>query len=178
VDSKKKVARIIILGVIVVLIIGVAAAFAFGYLYAGIKSPEDRVSVSREDSSSGSGEYTVVCGADKIEAYNSAAQFRPVEGTSDTVQDTETLNTLLAELQGNPDAVNDPTCQAMIFNIAFNTPDYDTAKEALDQMKRLHSQRLFPDMNLAGITQLPMYEATLRTINPDAGTSEFPDGRG
>jgi hypothetical protein len=94
------------------------------------------------------------------------------------VQDTETLNTLLAELQGNPDAVNDPTCQAMIFNIAFNTPDYDTAKEALDQMKRLHSQRLFPDMNLAGITQLPMYEATLRTINPDAGTSEFPDGRG
>jgi hypothetical protein len=120
----------------------------------------------------------VVCGADKIEAYNSAAQFRPVEGTSDTVQDTETLNTLLAELQGNPDAVNDPTCQAMIFNIAFNTPDYDTAKEALDQMKRLHSQRLFPDMNLAGITQLPMYEATLRTINPDAGTSEFPDGRG
>jgi flagellar basal body-associated protein FliL len=166
VDSKKKVARIIILGVIVVLIIGVAAAFAFGYLYAGIKSPEDRVSVSREDSSSGSGEY------------NSAAQFRPVEGTSDTVQDTETLNTLLAELQGNPDAVNDPTCQAMIFNIAFNTPDYDTAKEALDQMKRLHSQRLFPDMNLAGITQLPMYEATLRTINPDAGTSEFPDGRG
>jgi hypothetical protein len=153
-EKELRSARIIVLGVAVIIVIGVAAAFLFGYLYAGIKSPEDSVSLSKEET----GGYTVVCDRVVIEQYNAT---RPFLNTEDVVP----LDSIAASIKKEAEYSQDPTCMAIIFWAAFWSQNQSEAQAALDTLLSLYDEGRFVNGNFRDPVSVSSLQSALLSMN-------------
>ena len=112
------------------------------------------------------GVYKAVCSDRIIADYNDAMFYKPRGDSTTPTLDTNTLEelkTVIARLSGSN---NDPTCQTILFWIAVNEENYENAKPAYDNVKRLHDEGLFADSNLSSNQPLSSYEGAMYSFSP------------
>lgn len=105
---------------------GVLAAIGMGYLYGGVKSPQETVAVSWS-----------VCSPDIIERYNKALQH---ERTDDA---DKALKVIVDEISSFPDAKKDPNCVFMQLTYALQQGHVDGIKRFGGELKELANKDLF-----------------------------------
>lgn len=116
--------------------------------------------------------YTAVCDTEIVDTYNDVMIYKEREGTEGISLDEAGVKSLEQQVRGLADNQNDPTCQSMLFWIAVYNEDYEKAKTAYENVKRLHEKRLFADSNLTGNQALSTYEGAVYTLSPEGQSSE------
>jgi hypothetical protein len=114
------------------------------------------------------GSSAVVCDAGVVERYNEASAliFRDSETTR--TADAQAIQSIKKDIIAKDSAKNDPTCQAILFLIAYSNSDYEAAKSAYDTVQSLYDKRMFADSNISGNRPLYMYEEIVESLSPDA----------
>jgi hypothetical protein len=109
-----------------------------------------------------------VCTTDMVNKYNDAMFLVARNGDKDLTIDEPALKTIKSDMLSKPAYKEDPTCQAMLFWMAFRAGNYEEAKAAYDAVHALHDKGMFADSNLRGDDPLFTYEEVLFTISPHA----------
>lgn len=109
-----------------------------------------------------------VCDDSLVERYNTATTPTVKEGSEDISIDKDGLKNLSQEIVTKPANDQDPTCQTILFWVAFRERDYETAKKAHDKISELHKKRIFADSNIRGNAPLTELGYALKSISPDA----------
>ena len=127
--------KTLLAGALIVLAVGSLAAYFMGYLYIGIKSPNQRVSVNRAEAG---------CGEAMLNRYNAVALPLSQSGES-------TIKALASEIEGIADSKNDATCQTILFASGNFVGDKAMATSAYDRVKALHAQGLYANSLLHNV---------------------------
>jgi hypothetical protein len=126
---KKKITYLLSLVVVILLIAGL---YSLGYIYGGIKNPEQKAGVSYK-----------VCGSELM------TQFSEID-TGIAEKDYQLLKDLATRIKKINHNDEDPTCQTMLFVAAFRMEDYQQMRQPLEKIQRLYVQGIFADSNLVG----------------------------
>jgi hypothetical protein len=145
---KKTLFRVTVGAVIIALIVG--ALFALGYIYFGAKQPQQQVSVSYR-----------VCDAKMAETYmNMTAKSADEE--------RKMLNDFVSKIKKTPHNQQDPTCQTLLFMIAYRTEDYQGMRQPLQLVQGLYDQGIYANSNLSAGYSLPTMHTILKEVVGDA----------
>ena len=146
--KKRPVALIIF--IILIVVGGVFAAFATGFLYAGIKSSDERVVLQNR-----------ACDDSMISRYNYFSY--PLND-----EDSKRVASLDKEVRATDTESKDPTCQAILFHIAANDMDVDNMQKSLDAIKRLRNKSVFIDPNFRHASSIQEMEGVINSIRAGA----------
>lgn len=152
----KKNAAIITVAVVILALAGVGTWLFMSGRLAWVNPNTKTVSVQ------------AVCTTDMVNKYNDAMYLVARNGQKELTVDEAALKTIKSDILAKPSYKEDPTCQAMLFWMAFRVGDYDAAKSAYDAVHALHDKGMFADSNLRGDEPLFTYEDVLFTISPHA----------
>lgn len=152
--SKKLIALI---AVVVVIVLGVAAALT-GRMAIVFKAPDARVVVQPN-----------ICGDSFVTRYNDS-----VKQALNGVNATSVVGTVVQDfdkLSGND---KDPSCAYIRFRYALMTNDYETAQRQLDIMSDLAAKGSYADMRLNGMNGIDSLRVTLHLTKPtdETGTND------
>ncbi|MGV9002052.1 MAG: hypothetical protein ACOH18_03830 [Candidatus Saccharimonadaceae bacterium] len=118
----------------------------------------------------------IVCGDDTVTTYNNARMVIFRDGSNTPSIDKDALKQLVSKIKATQGYANDPTCQTMLFWVAFDNKDYEGTKTAYEAIKRLHDARNFADSNTLAIASLTSYEAIVKSLSPSAPITEGAGG--
>ncbi len=122
--------KMIIGSTLVLIIVAVVSAVLLGYVFIGVKSPGQEVSLRYR-----------VCGPEMIETFSSLSFPLNTQGT-------DTLNSLASKIQANPNSTEDPTCQTIRFFHAFYSNDIDTMRDSVQKLDDMARKGQFVDPDL------------------------------
>ena len=157
--NKKHGIIVVVIIVLVIIAIGIGAYYCYG---------------KYNDTNAGVFTSPSVCDDSIVERYNTATTPVAREGSDDIGPDKEGLKNLSQEITAKAANDKDPTCQTILFWVAFKERNYEAAKNAHDKISELHKKRIFADSNIRGNAPLTELGYALRSISPDAAqdTSE------
>lgn len=111
------------------------------------------------------------CNSTFVNRYNSAIQQGITDGVLESPGQSQ-LETVIGDIKKISGYQNDATCQTLILLIAIRTNEYSKASEAYTALKKLNSQKVYPNNNVIGGVSLSAYEAQLKLLKNPKGTSE------
>ncbi|MGV9002054.1 MAG: hypothetical protein ACOH18_03840 [Candidatus Saccharimonadaceae bacterium] len=155
----KKIALVSTAIVIVVALVGVGVWWLFNTGRLVYVAPGSKVAIS-----------TVVCGTDVVDKYNAAAYLlkRDPNSNEPTI-DQPALNTLATDIKAKKGYEADATCQNILFWVAYNASDHDSAQTAYTALKDLHSKGKFADSNIRSAAPLYAYETYVTSLSGTDG---------
>lgn len=133
--SKKTIAIVVAASVVVLLGVVVWWLFNTGrlvYVASGTKAPAG----------------VVVCGTDMVTKYNNATELIKRQGSDTASIDKDALSSLATDIRNKQAYKDDPTCQTILFWVAFRNEDKDAAEASMKTLEELHEKRQFADSNL------------------------------
>lgn len=114
-----------------------------------------------------SGTVKIVCGNDQVTAFNAAFDAVVRDDSDELTVDQDGQRKVAADIRTLSGYENDPTCQAILLNVAYLDDDEATAKSAFDAIKSAHEQNIFINNNLSGIMSLDRYNALVLALSPE-----------
>jgi hypothetical protein len=109
----------------------------------------------------------VVCGDDVVKSFNQARELVFVDDVTEPTIDEDGQRRIADEVKALPDFQNDPTCQTIIFRVAYLDRDYQAVQLALEAIKSLHENRIYADTNLSGIESITTYSQMVEGLSPE-----------
>lgn len=150
--SKKKV-RVAAGAIVIILAGGLAAAFATGYLYAGVKQPQEKILKQQ-----------IVCGQDVIDKFNAVKGEDIAKATSE----------VSAEVTKKPNYEVDPTCVYIKLFSEIMSSKKDEAKATYQKLEALVANGHYINPNLQSIMSLQSLKSVVNTTEP----RNYGQGRG
>lgn len=141
---KRRIVTVIFIGIILASFISVGVLMSMGYLYAGVKKPNEIITASVH-----------VCDANIIEKYNNylkngdKAEFRQaVEG-----------------FIKNDDYKEDPTCAFVAIHYYLHiSKDVNKAKELLNQLRQLAASGRYSVLSLQSVRSLDLVSSEIEYV--------------
>ncbi len=124
------IVRVVAVLVLIFLLL-TAVAITAGYLYVGVKQPAQSVRI-----------VSAVCGKGDIDTYN--ALVFPLNE-----DDQKKLDGIVKSINSNKEAVNDPTCQSILFQAAYQKYDVPAMEAAYKNVQASYDKGIYADSNLA-----------------------------
>ncbi len=141
-----------VVGVVVVALV-VGGLFVLGFVYAGVKSPKQNVTVSHR-----------VCNSEIIE------QYLKINGESPQ-QDRQSLIDLSKRIKAIDHNEADPTCQTILFFTAFRSEDYQGMRKPMEFVQTMHDKGIYADSDLQSGYSIKMMNSLLKEVVSDTEKS-------
>lgn len=126
---------LLVSGALLLLVIaGFVVAYLLGYVYAGVKTPAQRVAVGAR-----------VCGEELVNEFNTRTQNVSFPMSEADKSGFAALKKKITSVKHNED---DPTCQTMLFQMAYtdmNVPEMDAAYK---NVQKSYQKGVYSDSNL------------------------------
>ena len=140
--------KLIIFFLLLIAIAGGVAAYMMGYLYGGVKKPEQEVKLD-----------TVVCDSNIVGKYNSLAFI------TDTDTGRANFDSLADDIKSKPDYADDATCQTILFLHARSTNNLGAMQNAASSIRRLNGQGVFANNDILGALSIIVMEQLVDQAN-------------
>ncbi len=137
-SSSKKTTHLIILTVSILLIIGIIASFIVGYLYAGIKSPNQKVVVMSN-----------ICNNDSdIEKLN--GYLSEQTNSSNTDKSKEAID----YIKSKNNYSSDPTCVEALYKFSYIGRDFAALENYVKQLEDFANKGQYPSNRFDGTSSI------------------------
>ena len=134
-SRKRRVTTATILGLLVLLVAAIAVvAYLLGYIYVGTKAPNQRIALASH-----------VCGKEIVDDFNARTQQVSYPMNDKDKAAFATIKQKITSAKGNED---DPTCQTMLFQIAYTDMDVPTMDAAYKHVQASYDKGVYADSNL------------------------------
>lgn len=138
---------------IAIVALAAGALFVLGYVYVGIKSPEQKVAVSYR-----------VCNSEVIDQYSKINADSPQ-------QERQALTDVATRIKAIQHNEADPTCQTMLFFAAFRTEDYQGMRQPMKLIQSMHDKGIYADSDLQSGYSIKMMNSLLKEVVSDTEAS-------
>lgn len=138
---------------VVIIALAVGLLVMLGYVYLGHKSPGQQVHVA----------YSV-CTQEMIDQYNNISATSPDD-------EHKILKGIAEHVKATPHNEGDPTCQTMLFLIAFRTEDYQGMRQPMQLVQSMHDRGIYADSNLSSGYSVRAMSALLKEVISDSKSS-------
>lgn len=156
INAGKTPSLVVVVVLLCLIVAGVVAGLLTGYLYAGAKSPEEKVVRRR-----------VVCGKSDIASYNSSLSQRSSDWGG-----------LAKSITTKKNYASDPTCEYILFQYALRSGDKPLAAAALSSIKKLNQDGQYADGSLDGLVGIGQLDSLQVMYNSKDHTSAEVGGEG
>lgn len=151
------------IAVVVILLVGIG--LAFGFIYIGVKQPNQTAA-----------NIVTVCTTSDIDKYNEIAEL-PVKNDEELVSKGERLQRYVDSIKSRSGFSSDATCAYMSYTAAVLTKDIDAAQTNIDTVTERAKDGVYPSANLIdlmGIESMQIRVDALKT--PSGNGSEMGSG--
>lgn len=108
-----------------------------------------------------------VCDSRMVSAFNSAIYYTIRDNSGKASIDKKALDGLAGSIQTISGYKNDPTCQTILFWVAYGNQDYAATKSAYDALVLLRDSYKFPDNTLSTSGGFSQYIDMVNTLSPN-----------
>ncbi len=130
----RRTGTIVLVSLFLLAIVALVVLHLLGYFYAGVKTPAQRVAVGSR-----------VCGESIITEFNTRTQDVSYPMNEGDKAAFSALKRKIASTKGNED---DPTCQTMLFQIAYTDMDVPAMDAAYKHVQASYDKGVYADSNL------------------------------
>lgn len=161
-----KTVGIIIGGAVVVAVIVAFIAWLLGYAYAGVKQPNNTVSL-----------HVSVCSDSDIEKYNKLLVVFPTNEAQQNqkVADFKALGT---EIKAKANYSKDPNCVFMAYGVAVQDRNQSDARTEYEALVALSEDGVYPSVDILDIVSLQSMKDRVESLKNPEEIQKSPMGSG